>query len=103
MIGDGDTMGILTYKELTRKLYPKVFLTYDLLLMNVIIKASITHFGTIYFIKTWAMDYEPKFWNVHAFTKDTEKLINRTQNPVERYNRHLNEILPVHPSVPTLV
>jgi len=56
-----------------------------------------------YFIKTWVMDYDPKFWNLYAFTKDTEKLMNRTNNPVERYNRHLNEILPAHPSVPTLV
>ena len=46
------------------------------------------------------MDYDPKNWNIHTFTKDTEKLINRT---VERYNRHLNENLPAHPSVPTLL
>jgi len=49
------------------------------------------------------MDYDPKFWNVHAFSKDKEKLINGTNNTVERYNRHLNEILPAHPSVPTSV
>jgi hypothetical protein len=49
------------------------------------------------------MDYDPKIWNINAFTKDNERLINRTNNPVERYNRHLNEILPAHPSVPVLV
>ena len=46
------------------------------------------------------MDYDPKFWNVNACTNDTERLINRTNNPVERYNRHWNEILP---SVPVFV
>ena len=40
------------------------------------------------FMKTWIMDYDPKFWNVNACTNDTERLINRTNNPVERYNRH---------------
>ena len=48
------------------------------------------------------MDYDPKIWNINAFTTDTERLINPTNNPVERCNRLLNEILPAHPSVPTL-
>jgi hypothetical protein len=31
-----------------------------------------------------------------------DQSINPTNNPIERYNRHLNEILPAHPSVPIL-
>ena len=53
-------------------------------------------------MKIWVIDYDPKIWNINAFTRDTERLINRANNPVERYNRHLNEILPAHPSVPIL-
>ena len=50
-----------------------------------------------YFVNTWIMIL--KF----AFTTDTEHLINRKNNPVETYNRHLNEILSAHISVPILV
>jgi len=94
MIGDGGSMEILT-------IIPSV---------NEIISITDENpFQNIYnafwnyFVKTWVMDYDPKIWNINGFTRDTERLINRTNNPVERYHRHLNEILPAHPSVPILV
>ena len=36
------------------------------------------------------MEYDPKIWNINAFTRDNDLLINLTNNPVKNYNRHLN-------------
>ena len=56
-----------------------------------------------YFVKTWMLSYDPNDWNVHGIVTDessTSRLINRTNNPLERFNRKLNEAFPTaHPSV----
>jgi hypothetical protein len=52
----------------------------------------------IYFEGTWMVRYDPKVWNIngclntdcYTFT-DEEEMINRTNNPLERYNKRLNE------------
>lgn len=42
-----------------------------------------------YFEKTWLKKYDSDLWNIHQY--NTEELISRTNNPLERYNRRLNE------------
>jgi len=45
-----------------------------------------------YFIDTWLKKYDPKTWNVKAIDdEETVEVVNRTNNPLERYNRQLNE------------
>lgn len=56
-----------------------------------------------YFIKTWMKDYNPKLWNLNAYSGMDDILINRTNNPLERYNRRLNELLAPHPTMPNFV
>jgi MULE transposase domain len=54
-----------------------------------------------YFEKTWVTKYKPKTWNVHGIDAT---IVNRTNNPLERFNRELNKIFPTaHPSIPTFV
>jgi len=56
-----------------------------------------------YFIKIWMNDYDPRTWNLNAFQEEEDILINRTNNPLERYNRTLNEMLPAHPTMAVFV
>lgn len=51
-----------------------------------------------YFQNTWLVMYDPSSWNINGcLDTDTYKLdeeeilINRTNNPIERYNKRLNE------------
>jgi hypothetical protein len=49
-----------------------------------------------YFRKTWLKAYDPKLWNIHHLinSEDPETqdiLINRTNNPLERYNKRFGE------------
>ena len=49
-----------------------------------------------YFRATWLIRNGPDLWNISSF-KDEDfetTLINRTNNPVERFNRRMNELLP---------
>jgi len=56
-----------------------------------------------YFIKTWTIEYKPTYWNVSLY-KDMDVLRNRTNNPLERYNRTLNEMFPTpHPTMTQFV
>lgn len=50
--------------------------------------------------------YNPKVWNVHSFvTENSEfKMINRTNNPLERFNRKMNDSFPTsHPTMTSFV
>ena len=54
-----------------------------------------------YFIKTWTQTYDPKCWNIRDIIESEKEsaediLINRTNNPLERFNRVLNGI-GIHP------
>jgi hypothetical protein len=40
-----------------------------------------------YFKKTWLHKFEPARWNINGVRED---IVNRTSNPLERYNRTLN-------------
>ena len=40
---------------------------------------------------------------LNAFQEEEDILINRTNNPLERYNRTLNEMLPAHPTMAVFV
>eukprot|EP00957_Ditylum_brightwellii_P141001 10742170-Ditylum_brightwellii.AAC.1 len=43
-------------------------------------------------------------FNVNTETRDIRDLQNHTNNALERYNRHLNEIFPkAHPNLPAFV
>ena len=59
-----------------------------------------------YFVDTWMGKYSPEDWNINGviYNNDDDKLINRTNNPLERFNRTLNNIFPNgHPSMPQFV
>ena len=60
-----------------------------------------------YFNHTWIKLHKPDLWNIHSAlqSEDSETvLINRTNNPVERFNRRMNELLPTpHPSMVSFV
>ena len=60
-----------------------------------------------YFDTTWCKSYEPSDWNLHAITTrvDAEDiLINRTNNPLERFNRRMNDSFPnPHPNMASFV
>lgn len=45
-----------------------------------------------YFQNTWIRDYPPEVWSF--FEKDLQNIQNRTNNPLERYNRTMNNAFP---------
>jgi hypothetical protein len=50
-----------------------------------------------YFTNTWMNRYDPKDWNVSIFANNEdphEILINRTNNPLERFNKKMNSKFP---------
>jgi hypothetical protein len=59
-----------------------------------------------YFVKTWLVRYNPTVWNVNAFLRESSEfqLINRTNNPLERFNRKMNDSFPTpHPTMTIFV
>ena len=58
----------------------------------------------VYFVKTWMKYYSPTDWNInHIISMGTESMesicINRTNNPLERFNRTFGEIMGNHPNM----
>jgi hypothetical protein len=54
-----------------------------------------------YFRRTWMERFPPMFWNVWGINR---AIVNRTNNPLERFHRELNTRFSVpHPSVPRFV
>eukprot|EP00644_Phytophthora_capsici_P008753 jgi/Phyca11/111322/e_gw1.20.607.1 len=50
-----------------------------------------------YFKRAWIKKVLPEWWNINGLNED---IVNRTNKPLERYNRTLNEAFPVpHPDV----
>ncbi|POM69327.1 Hypothetical protein PHPALM_14396 [Phytophthora palmivora] len=50
-----------------------------------------------YFTNTWIKKFIPEWWTVNGLNED---IVNRTNNPLERYNRTLNDDFSVpHPDV----
>ena len=50
--------------------------------------------------------YDPATWNISHLINDPKKrdfLINRTNNPLERFNKKLNDLGLTHPSVMQLL
>ncbi|KAJ0392134.1 hypothetical protein ATCC90586_011682 [Pythium insidiosum] len=41
----------------------------------------------LYFERTWIQRFDPSIWNVHAMAASDIPLVNRTNNPLERYNQ----------------
>jgi len=56
-----------------------------------------------YFVKTWLKLYDPDMWNISKVLDDPDIidfLVNRTNNPIERFNRAMNDKFPkAHPSM----
>ena len=65
--------------------------------MNADLKKKFSEFWR-YFINTWTKTYDPTTWNYYGLD-DESILVNRTNNPLERYNRRLKEQLGHHPSM----
>ncbi|ETL84285.1 hypothetical protein L917_15859 [Phytophthora nicotianae] len=49
-----------------------------------------------YVAKTWLSTYTPELWNIYRVTR---KIVNRTNNPLERFHRELNARMKPHPSL----
>ena len=48
--------------------------------------------------------FKPAQWNINSHTNDNDDVINRTNNPLERFNRKLKNEFPVsHPSMAVFV
>ena len=57
-----------------------------------------------YFRRTWMSKFSPNDWNLSRILDSTELLANRTNNPLENYNRRLNELFPhPHPNLKDFV
>ena len=58
----------------------------------------------LYVLDTWMKKYNPEQWNINALSNSTDDIINRTNNPLERFNRKLKNAFPVpHPSMAAFV
>ena len=57
-----------------------------------------------YFLDTWMKLFKPEHWNINAYSQNSDDVINRTNNPLERFNRKLKNAFPVaHPSMAVFV
>jgi hypothetical protein len=59
-----------------------------------------------YFVDTWMVTYDPKYWNIHTLLlkNNSDEVLNRTNNPLERFNRTLNDkFSTAHPTLPSFV
>ena len=59
-----------------------------------------------YFVKTGMIRCNPRIWNVHSFTYENSEftLIHRTNHPLERFNRKMNDSFPTpHPTMTSFV
>lgn len=57
-----------------------------------------------YFENFWCHSRFINMYNINSETRDKRDLRNRTNNALERYNRHLNYIFPTpHPNLPAFV
>ena len=68
----------------------------------------VTEFNSFwkYFVETWMERYSPKDWNINAqiFADGEALIINRTNNPLERFNRTMNQMFTVaHPTMAQFV
>jgi hypothetical protein len=53
-----------------------------------------------YFKDTWMQKYRPQWWNINELSSEEDDIQNRTNNPLESYNRILNTVFPTpHPSL----
>jgi hypothetical protein len=48
-----------------------------------------------YWVRTWCLYYNPRIWNVSGLISEDPEctIINRTNNPIERFNRTFGEAL----------
>lgn len=53
-----------------------------------------------YFAKTWLETYPPDLWNIYGVQR---QIVNRTNNPLERFHRELNARIKTHPSLNNFV
>ncbi|RLN97867.1 hypothetical protein BBJ28_00001528 [Nothophytophthora sp. Chile5] len=57
-----------------------------------------------YFTATWLKLYKPSCWNISAMKESRVAIVNRTNNPLEAYNRALADRLgTIHPGMLTFV
>ncbi|ETP23851.1 hypothetical protein F441_03085 [Phytophthora nicotianae CJ01A1] len=53
-----------------------------------------------YFVKTWCDTYDIFCWNISGMMKENVEIVNRTNNPLEAYNRRLADTFGApHPSI----
>ncbi|KAE8979602.1 hypothetical protein PR003_g22901 [Phytophthora rubi] len=53
-----------------------------------------------YFANTWLVTYSPELWNIYGVQRN---IVNRTNNPLERFHRELNARMKAHPTLKRFV
>ncbi|EGZ15863.1 hypothetical protein PHYSODRAFT_508713 [Phytophthora sojae] len=56
-----------------------------------------------YFLKTWTQRFDVTTWNVHEMVRCGVDIVNRTNNPLEKYNRDFASRVGTHPSLLTFI
>jgi hypothetical protein len=56
-----------------------------------------------YFTRTWMVTYSPTLWNVNAYIAKDAEMQNRTNNPIESYNRRAKQAFGSHPTLVVFV
>lgn len=93
LLGEIDLLTIIDPKEIISKGFPYIFHSCGYSASCKVIQDFLRYFN-----RQWMPIVES--WNVYdylskmKYREDVETLKNRTNNPVERYNRRLNEIFP---------
>ncbi|POM81827.1 Hypothetical protein PHPALM_144 [Phytophthora palmivora] len=55
-----------------------------------------------YFTRTWMKTFPSALWNVNLFMATYVDMHNRTNNPIESYNRRVKQAIGVHPTLPEM-
>ncbi|KAE9028431.1 hypothetical protein PR002_g10394 [Phytophthora rubi] len=56
-----------------------------------------------YFVRTWMTMFPPSLWNVNTYIEQEMKMQNRTNNPIESYNRRAKKAFGSHPTLVVFV
>ncbi|POM69652.1 Hypothetical protein PHPALM_14045 [Phytophthora palmivora] len=71
--------------------------------LNRVANAKAVEHGSLvwqYFGKTWLETYPPDLWNIYGVRR---QIVNRTNNPLERFHRELNARMKAHPTLKRFV
>ncbi|KAE9164694.1 hypothetical protein PF002_g31540, partial [Phytophthora fragariae] len=56
-----------------------------------------------FFVRTWMTMFPPSLWNVNTYIEQEMEMQNRTNNPIESYNRRAKKAFGSHPTLVVFV